>query len=113
MSISRVYRLDEYSIPELLQLLRTERGERIRLETGLQPSLSLTIKGKEYEIDGPPLDEEAAEKLLRPVVDSRQMRAFRQFGTVDIVYTFKGARFIIRVVRAFGIFNVELHAVKA
>lgn len=109
MPVSRIYRLDQYSIPELLQLLRSERGERIRLETGLQPSL--TIKGKDYEIDAPPLDEESAEQLLRPVADSRQMRAFREFSTVDIIHTFEGARFLIRVVRAFGTFNVELHTI--
>lgn len=97
-------------MPELLQLLHSERGERIRLETGSQPSL--TIKGQDYEIHGPPLDEEFAEQLLRPVADSRQMRAFRKLSTVDIVHTFKGARFLIRVVRAFGIFNVELHAIR-
>src|SRR5262245_17786052 len=110
MPVSRVYRLDQYSLPELLQLLRTERGERIRLENGSQPTL--TIKGKDYEIEGPPLDEEAAEQLLRPVADSRQMRAFRKFSTVDFIYRFDGARFLVRVVRAFGTFNVELHTVR-
>lgn len=109
MPFSRVYRLDQYSVPELLQLLRTERGEKIRLETGSRPTL--TIKGKDYEMDGPPLDEEAGEQLLRPVADSRQMRAFREFSTVDFIYRFDGVKFLIRVVRAFGTFNVELHSI--
>lgn len=110
MSFTRIYRLDQYSIPDLLELLRTERGERIRLETGSQSSL--TVKGKEYEIDGPPLDGDTAEQLLRPVANTRQMRAFRKFSTVDIIYRFEGMRFLIRVVRAFGISNVEVHAIK-
>src|SRR6266446_2465793 len=105
MSVTRVYRLDCYSIPEMLQLLVTERGERIRLDTRTTPSIS--IKGQEFEIEGPALDEEAVEELLRPVADTRQMRAFRKFSTVDIIYKFKRAKFLIRVVRAFGVFNVE------
>ena len=105
MPVSRVYHLDRYSIPELLQLLRTERGEKIRLETGAQASL--TIKGQAYEIDGPPLDEEAVDDLLRPVTDTRQMRTFRKRSTLDIIYRLEGARFLVRVVRAFGIFNIR------
>ena len=108
----RVYHLDHYSMPDLLRLLRMERGEKIRLETGSRSQSSLTIKGEDHEIDGPPLDEDTAEELLRPVANTRQMRAFRKFSTVDIIYRFEGARFLIRVVRAFGIFNVELHAIK-
>jgi len=110
MSVTRVYRLDTYSIPELLQLLLAEGGDRIRLDTRTGPSI--TIKRQEFEIEGPALDEEAVEELLRPVADTRQMRTFRKFSTVDIIYKFKRTKFLIRVVRAFGIFNVELHAIK-
>ena len=110
MPVSRVYHLDRYSIPELLQLLHTERGERVRLDTRSQPCL--TIKGQDFEIDGPPIEEDAAEEMLRPIADTRQVRAFRRFSTVNIVHTFKGKRYLIRVVRAFGTFNVELHAIK-
>ena len=109
MSVTRVYRLDTYSIPEMLQLLITERGERIRLDTRTAPSI--TIKGQDFEIEGPALDEEAVEELLRPAADTRQMRAFRKFSTVDIIYKFRQGKFLIRVVRAFGVFNVELHAI--
>ena len=111
MSVTRVYCLDSYAIPELLQLLHTERGERIWLDTNT--AASITIKGQEFEIEGPALDEDAVEELLRPVTDTRQMRSLRKFGTVDIIYKFKGTKFLIRVVRAFGIFNVELQAIKA
>ena len=109
MSLTRVYRLDSYSIPEMLQLLVAEQGERIRLDTRIAPSI--TIKGHDFEIEGPALDEEGVDELLRPVADTRQMRAFRKFSTVDIIYKFKGAKFLIRVVRAFGVFNIELHTI--
>jgi Tfp pilus assembly ATPase PilU len=104
------YCLNSYSVQDLLKLLRQERGERIRLEVGAQPTL--TIKGKNFEIEGPVLEEETAEELLRTVADTRQMRAFRQSSTVDVIHTFDGARFLVRAIHAFGTFNVELHAVK-
>ena len=62
MSVTRVYRLDSYSIPEMLQLLVTERGDRIRLDTRTAPSI--TIKGKEFEIEGPVLDEEGRRRIV-------------------------------------------------
>src|SRR5579871_4191965 len=105
MTVPRIHRLDGYSIPELLRLLLRERGERIRFDTREEPSL--TIKGQEYEIEGLAIDENTVEEMLRPVASNRQMRAFRRFRTVDFVYRFEGARFLIRVVRAYGIFNLE------
>jgi hypothetical protein len=109
MPASRTYHLDHYSIPDLLKLLRAERGERIRLEAGFPASL--TIKGKDYEIDGPFLDEYAAEELLRTAAGSRRIRAVRESGTVDFIYGFEGTAFLIRAARAFGIFKVELRAI--
>jgi Tfp pilus assembly pilus retraction ATPase PilT len=109
MPASRTYHFDHYSIPDLLKLLRAERGERIRLEAGLPPSL--TIKGQDFEIDGPFLDEYDAEELLRTVADSRRIRAVREAGTVDFIYGFEGTTFLIRATRAFGNFNVELRAI--
>jgi Tfp pilus assembly pilus retraction ATPase PilT len=91
MSGTRVYGLNTYSMAEILQLLLTERGERIRLDTRAAPSI--TIKGQDFEIEGPALDEEAVEELLRPVADTRQMRAFRKFSTVDIIYKFSEESF--------------------
>jgi len=104
------YSLNGYSVPDLLKLLRQERGERIRLEVGSPPSL--TVKGKDFEIEGPAIEAESVEGLLRTVADTRQMRTFRKFATVDIIHTFGGARFLIRAVNAFGTCNVEFHAIK-
>jgi Tfp pilus assembly ATPase PilU len=104
------YSLNTYSVPDLLKLLRQERGDRIRLEVGSPPSL--TIKGKDFEIEGPAIEVESVEELLRAVAETRQMRAFRKFATVDIIHTHAGARFLIRAVNAFGTCNVEFHAIK-
>jgi Tfp pilus assembly pilus retraction ATPase PilT len=103
-----VYRHYCYSIPELLELLVGEGGESIRLEVGYAPSL--TIKGEVYEIEGPVVKEEAADELLRAVADTREMRVFRQGGTVGILQTFRGAKILVRAVQACGVFRLELHA---
>src|SRR5688572_18848588 len=98
-----------YSIPDLLRLMRTERGECVRLDVGSSPKL--IIKGESFEIEGPPVGKESVEEMLRAIADSRQMRAFREFGTIDIIVPFEGARFLVRAVRAFNEFRLELHAI--
>jgi hypothetical protein len=89
--------------------MRTERGERVRLDVGSPPTL--IIKGESFEIEGPPVEEASMEEMLRVVASSRQMRAFRDSATVDIIVTFEGARFLVRAVRAFSDFRLELHAI--
>jgi Tfp pilus assembly ATPase PilU len=105
----RSYCLNAYSIPGLLKLLRMERGERILLEAGSPPSL--TINGQHFEIEGPVVEEEAALELLRTVANTREMRAFRECGTIDIIHSFESSRFLIRAVHAFSEFRLELHAI--
>jgi Tfp pilus assembly ATPase PilU len=103
------YSLKCYSIPDLLRLMRTERGERVRLDVGSPPAL--IIKGESFEIEGPPVEEESVEEMLRVVASSRQIRAFRESATVDILVTFEGGHFLVRAVRAFSEFRLELHAI--
>jgi Tfp pilus assembly ATPase PilU len=103
------YCLNSYSIPELLKLLQQERAERILLEVGSQPSL--TIKGQDFEIEGPAIGEEAAEELIRAVADTRQMRVFRRSSSVHIVHKIAGTSFLIRVVHAVGHFSIELRPI--
>lgn len=105
----RPYCLNCYSISELLKLLQAERGERVRLEVGAPPTL--TLKGEPFEIEGPVVIEESVEEMLRAVANTREMRAFRECGTVDIIVPFEGARFLVRAVRAFSEFRLELHAI--
>ena len=97
-----------YSIPDLLQLLRTEHGERAQLDVGLPPAV--TIKGEVFEIEGPAVEAGYIEEMLRDVADTRHMRTFRENGAVDIVVPFAGARFLVHAVRAGGEFGMDLRA---
>lgn len=98
-----------YSIPDLLRLLRTEHGECVRLDVGSPPSL--VVKGESHEIEGPAVEEESVEEMLRSVAGTREMRAFRETGTVDIIVPFDGTRFLVRAVRAFSECRVELRPI--
>ena len=98
-----------YSIPDLLKLLRTERGERVRLDVGFPPTL--VVKGESHEIEGPAVVEESVEEMLREVASSREMRVFRETGSVDIIVPLEGVRFLVRAVRAFSEFRLELQPI--
>ena len=101
--------MSDYSIPDLLKLLRTERGERVRLDVGFPPTL--VVKGESHEIEGPAVVEESVEEMLRSVADTGEMRAFRETGTVDIIVSFDGTRFLVRAVRAFSECRLELQPI--
>ena len=98
-----------YSILDLLKLMRKERAQRVQLDAGYPPKL--VVKGKSHEIEGPAVDEESIEEMLRAVASTREMRAFRKTGAVDIVVPFEGLRFLVRAVRAFGECRVELQPI--
>jgi Tfp pilus assembly ATPase PilU len=98
-----------YSIPDLLRLLRSERGERVKVEVGSPPTL--VVKGESYQIEGPAVVEQSVEEMLRSIASSREMRVFRETGSLDIIVPLEGARFLVRAVRAFGEFRLELQPI--
>jgi Tfp pilus assembly pilus retraction ATPase PilT len=81
------------------------------LDAGYQPRL--VVKGEPHEIEGPAVEEESVEEMLRAVANTRELRTFRDAGTVDIVFPFEGSRFLIRAVRAFGECRLELQPIAA
>jgi Tfp pilus assembly ATPase PilU len=101
--------MNVYSIPDLIKLLHSERGECVRLDMGYPPIL--VIKGKSHQIEGPAVFEESAEEMLRSVANTREMRVFRETGSVDIIVPLEGTRFLVRAIRAFNEFRLELQPV--
>jgi len=75
--------------------------------------LKLVIKGETHEVEGPAIEEESVEEMLRAVANTREMRAFRETGTVDIVVPFEGSRFLVRAIRAFNECRLELQPIVA
>jgi len=101
--------MDRYSLPDLIKLLRAERGERIQLDVGFPPTL--LVKGESHEIEGPAVVDESVEEMLRAVASTREIRAFREIGAVDIIVPFDGSRFLVRAIRAFGECRLELRPI--
>jgi hypothetical protein len=73
----------------------------------------MVVKGESHEIEGPAVEEESVEAMLRAVASTREMRAFRETGTVDIVVPLEGSRFLVRAVRAFSECRLELQPIAA
>ncbi|EEF61519.1 hypothetical protein Cflav_PD4197 [Pedosphaera parvula Ellin514] len=105
------YCLSDYSISELINLLITARAERARLEVGYPATL--IVKSREIEIEGPAVTPEAIAELVRSVACTRQIRNLRKYGTIEAIYTFKGSRFLVRAVDAFGDCRLDLQPVVA
>lgn len=101
--------MDRYSILDLLQLLSSKRGERVLLVVGSPPIVF--VREESYQIEGPVVEEESVEEMLREVAGSREIRVFCETGSVDIIVPLEGARFLVRAVRAFGEFRLELQRV--
>lgn len=98
-----------YSIHDLLKLMHSERGELVRLNVGYPPAL--VIKGETHEIEGPVVAEESVEEMLRGVASTREMRVFRKTGSVEVIVPKEGSKFLVRAVRAFGEFRLELQPI--
>ena len=105
------YSLSNCSILELVEFLQREHAERIYLEVGSQPSL--TIKGQMFAIDGPVMDVEAALTLIRAVADTRQMRTFWKSSCVDVLSKISNPPVLIHVVGSIGHLSIEVQPVKS
>src|SRR5258707_8933680 len=93
LSKARIY-LSRYSFAELLDLVISGRGEKLWLEAGYTPTL---IKnGKRVEVEGPDVTTETMQELLYSVAGTRQLRSFRERGTLDILHRHKRYQFLVR-----------------
>jgi len=104
------YRVTNYSIPDLLNLVKTARADKVVLEVGYTPLLH--VKKQRIEIDGPDVASEVMEELVRSVAKTRQLRLLRENGSIDIIQTVDNSRFLVRVVDAFNVFRLDLIAIR-
>jgi Tfp pilus assembly ATPase PilU len=76
-----------YSIDDLLQLLKSENADELRLHVGKPPVV--VLEGEQHIIEGPPITTENAEDFLHSIANTRQRRELRQRGLVQFVYRFR------------------------
>ena len=100
-----------YSLEDLLALLSSERGDCIRLQVGLQPIL--IVRGRDQKIDGPLVEDKDVDSLIRSIAGTRRVRALRETGSVDLVHTFRGCNFLLRLTSAFGMRGIDVHALRS
>jgi len=93
-----------YSIGDLLELLRAEGGERLQIHVGLAPVV--IIKQEDYEVEGPIVTAEAADALFRSVASSTQVEEFGKRGITEFVHELEGSRFRVCAMKELG--NVRL-----
>ncbi len=100
------YRLNHYSISELLHLVNSPRAKKVLLEVDYTPILF--VKEQKIEIDGPDVTIEVMEELLHSVATTRQIRSLRKNGAVEFVHIFKQHEILMQFVEAFGVYRVDL-----
>jgi len=79
---------------DLLELMRTEQAEELRLHVGSPPVT--VLHGDSHTVEGPAITAEDAEHFLLSITNTRQRRQIRERGWAQFFYMFRGAtRFLI------------------
>lgn len=94
-----------------MKLLVSERGDRIRLEIGTQPLI--TINGQDFPIQGPAVAEGFMAEILRVAANSREVRAFREQGTFQVLHESGESRFMIRAAGDSANSRIEIHVLRS
>src|SRR5262249_11299430 len=77
----------EYDMTDLLTLVVTDRADALILHAGEPPVVHW--HGEPHTVEGPAITPENADKLLRSVATTRQVRELREHGTAEFGYTFR------------------------
>jgi Tfp pilus assembly pilus retraction ATPase PilT len=84
-----------YQMDQLLSLLTIEQAKELRFGAGHPPVIA--SEGEERRLQGPPVTEEDVVQLLRSLASSRHIRALREGGAVQFIYTAPGrSPFVVR-----------------
>jgi Tfp pilus assembly ATPase PilU len=106
------YHLNSCALGELVDLLRAAGAESIRLESGSNPLLM--VDGGQFPVQAPALSNATAEAILRSAGNSREIRAFREDGKVEVLHESGDSRFLIRaMMNASTALCVEVHLLRS
>ena len=84
-----------YQIDHLLALLTDEKAKELQFRTGSSPMM--ISENEQHLLQGPPITDDEAMRLLRNLASSRQLRDLRERGATQFVYTTPGRTpFLIR-----------------
>src|SRR2546423_11547122 len=99
-----------YSMSDLLQLVVSEGASDLHIRVGIPPTIR--VHGILHRVEGPVLDSEATEELMRSITSEDHIQHVRERGGADFGFAFGDvARFRVSVFKAKGDFGCVLRQI--
>ncbi|MCD6338209.1 MAG: type IV pilus twitching motility protein PilT [Verrucomicrobia bacterium] len=94
-----------YAMADLLQLVVDEGASDLHIRVGVPPVIR--VHGILHRVEGPPLEVEDTEELVRSITSEENIQQVRESGTVDFGFAFgEQARFRVSVFKERGNFAI-------
>src|SRR5690242_19110003 len=94
-----------YSMSDLLQLVVTEGASDLHIRVGIPPTIR--VHGILHRVEGPTLDSEGTEELMRSITSEEHIQHVRERGGADFGFAFgELARFRVSVFKEKGQFGI-------
>src|ERR1700740_2850216 len=96
-----------YSMSDLLQLVVSEGASDLHIRVGIPPTIR--VHGILHRVEGPTLDPEGSEELMRSITSEEHIQHVRERGGADFGFAFgEAARFGVSVFKEKGHFAMVL-----
>src|ERR1039458_4818745 len=99
-----------YSMADLLQLVVQENAADLHIRTHIPPVIR--VHGVLHRVDGPPMNPEDVEELMRSITSEDHIQQVREKGGADFGFAFgEVARFRVSVFKTKGDFGIVLRQI--
>jgi twitching motility protein PilT len=99
-----------YAMSDLLQLMVTEKSSDLHIRVGVPPVIR--IHGILQRVEGPPLQQQDTEELMRSITSEDYIQHVREEGGADFGFAFgEAARFRVSVFKEKGNFGMVLRQI--
>src|SRR3989475_10740548 len=99
-----------YSMSDLLQLVVSEGASDLHIRVGVPPTIR--VHGILHRVEGPALDAEATEELMRSITSEEHIQHVRERGGADFGFAFgELARFRVSVFKEKGNYGMVLRQI--
>jgi Tfp pilus assembly pilus retraction ATPase PilT len=75
--------MPKYTMADLLDLAATEKAEELHLDFDVPPSIK--VKGEMLVIEGPPINPENIESLLKEIASDAQIQDIKKRGNLKFI----------------------------
>jgi twitching motility protein PilT len=99
-----------YAMSDLLQLVVSEGASDLHIRVGVAPTIR--VHGTLHRVDGPGLQPEDAEELMRSITSEENIQQVRERGGADFAFAFgEAARFRVSVFKEKGNFAMVMRQI--